>query len=192
MHEKFLKAQQEIASTKIIKDSQAQYGKYLSLHSLMAAVLPILHKNGLTLVQGVTNKDGQPALTTRISDGENGIESTMYLLLANPTPQGQGSGITYARRYALCSMLGIVADEDDDGQRAEKASSISSQQLKTISESLVAKGIAAKDQQAVLNAIYGQPVNVREITYLEGQKLLKDIADSDSETLKNLLEGKPF
>ena len=33
-------------------------------------------------------------------------------------PQALGSGITYARRYALCAFLGIVTD-DDDGEGAE-------------------------------------------------------------------------
>ncbi|TKT85241.1 hypothetical protein FDK13_34175 [Dyadobacter frigoris] len=35
------------------------------------------------------------------------------------TPQGQGSAITFARRYALCAMLNIAQD-DDDGQSAEQ------------------------------------------------------------------------
>ena len=34
--------------------------------------------------------------------------------------QAQGSAITYARRYALMSMLGLVADTDDDGEAADR------------------------------------------------------------------------
>lgn len=37
------------------------------------------------------------------------------------TPQGIGSCITYARRYALASMVG-VAPEDDDGNAASQTS----------------------------------------------------------------------
>lgn len=44
----------------------------------------------------------------------------MPLMMDKQTPQGQGSALTYARRYALCAMLNIAADEDDDGQSAEK------------------------------------------------------------------------
>ena len=36
----------------------------------------------------------------------------------NNNPQKMGSAITYARRYGLCSLLGICGEEDDDGQRA--------------------------------------------------------------------------
>ena len=32
--------------------------------------------------------------------------------------QSVGSSITYAKRYAYCAILGIVADEDDDGNMA--------------------------------------------------------------------------
>lgn len=35
------------------------------------------------------------------------------------TPQGIGSAITYAKRYSFCSILGIIADDDDDGNGAE-------------------------------------------------------------------------
>ncbi len=33
-------------------------------------------------------------------------------------PQGQGSAITYMRRYALSAVLGIRTEEDDDGNAA--------------------------------------------------------------------------
>jgi hypothetical protein len=41
----------------------------------------------------------------------------MQLLLSKNDAQGQGSAITYARRYALCAVLNLVADDDDDGQQ---------------------------------------------------------------------------
>ena len=37
---------------------------------------------------------------------------------AQNTPQGMGSAITYARRYSLSAMLGLAADDDDDGNAA--------------------------------------------------------------------------
>jgi hypothetical protein len=36
--------------------------------------------------------------------------------------QGVGSALTYSRRYALCSVMNLVADEDDDGQAAKAPS----------------------------------------------------------------------
>ena len=35
--------------------------------------------------------------------------------------QGLGSAITYAKRYQICAMLGLAADDDDDGNEAVKS-----------------------------------------------------------------------
>lgn len=45
----------------------------------------------------------------------------MPLMLAKDDPQGQGSAITYARRYSLMAMLSLVADVDDDAQSTRSA-----------------------------------------------------------------------
>jgi hypothetical protein len=47
----------------------------------------------------------------------------MPLLLSKNDAQGMGSAITYARRYALCAVLNLVADDDDDGARASRRAS---------------------------------------------------------------------
>lgn len=93
---------------------------YITLNELMGKILPKLNELGLVLMQTPTTLGGTPAMTTTLADAESGevISDTMALILDKPTSQGQGSAITYARRYALMSMLGLVADEDDDGNRA--------------------------------------------------------------------------
>lgn len=102
--------------------------KYISLDSLMEQVLPVLNRHGLVLLQWPTaldrrtTKDGEiqlgtePALRTKLLHAESGeaFEDVMPLILGKNDPQGQGSAITYARRYALMSILGLVADQDDD------------------------------------------------------------------------------
>jgi hypothetical protein len=90
----------------------------------MEQILPVLNSNGLLLLQLPTTVGGEPALRTSIVHEETGesIEDTMLLVLAKDDPQGQGSAITYARRYALMAALGLVADEDDDAEAATKKS----------------------------------------------------------------------
>ena len=39
-------------------------------------------------------------------------------MVSEPTAQALGSAVTYAKRYALTALLGIAADEDDDGNAA--------------------------------------------------------------------------
>jgi ERF superfamily len=94
--------------------------KYVSLDSLMPQILPLLNENGLVLMQPPTHFEGAPALTTIITHPASGesVEFTMPLILDKQNSQGQGSAITYARRYALLSILGLVADVDDDGAKA--------------------------------------------------------------------------
>lgn len=94
--------------------------RYPSLDALMPVVVAALNKCGLVLVQLPGHEQGNPTLTTRLVHAESGelVEATMSLLTAKHDPQGQGSALTYARRYALMSFLGLVADEDTDGQPA--------------------------------------------------------------------------
>lgn len=42
----------------------------------------------------------------------------MPLMIMKLDPQSLGSSLTYARRYALSAIVGICADEDDDGEKA--------------------------------------------------------------------------
>jgi hypothetical protein len=50
-------------------------------------------------------------------------------------PQGEGSALTYARRYALMALVGI-APEDDDGNAANAAANkpVSAEQAATLKE----------------------------------------------------------
>ena len=110
--------------------------RYLTLDKLIAATRPILNKHGLAILQAPTtldrrNDDGSislvPALATRIISTDSGqsaqragavaseyIEYVMPLYLRDKDMQGLGAAITYARRYAWASALGIAAEEDTD------------------------------------------------------------------------------
>lgn len=115
-----LKVQKDLPT--IGKDSDNPFfkSKYASLSKIMSVALPILHKHGVFVSQAPDHLDGQPTLVTNLVHAESGeqVTSTMPLFLVKHDPQAQGSAITYARRYALVSMLGLVVDEDDDGNRA--------------------------------------------------------------------------
>lgn len=99
---------------------------YLSLEKLLAEVIPVLNKAGLAVAQFptfvVTDAGALPALRTVLIHGESGdrMEDTMLLQASKNDPQGQGSAITYAKRYALMALCGLSADEDDDGNKASQ------------------------------------------------------------------------
>jgi hypothetical protein len=91
---------------------------YITLKELMSKLLPILNGHGLVVLQLPTVvSPGVPGLRTVITHAKSGqtLSEAMPLVLGKQDPQGQGSALTYARRYSLMSILGLVADEDDDG-----------------------------------------------------------------------------
>lgn len=94
--------------------------KYAPLSEVLELVRPLLSANGLSIMQelySVDNKVGVSTLITHTS-GEWLETEPFYLITEKDTAQGAGSGITYARRYALSAILGISSEDDDDGKAA--------------------------------------------------------------------------
>ena len=110
----------KISKDKLAKGEKFSYA-YVGLDTVMPEALAILNKHGIALTQTVgTAEDGSGTTlsTTLLHKSGEWLSDTQPLLLSKQDPQGQGSAITYARRYGVMAALGMVADEDDDGQRA--------------------------------------------------------------------------
>jgi hypothetical protein len=113
-------AQQEMGV--LAKDSQGQVGtqktKYASLEATIDVIRPTLNKNGIAYTQfPVVAAAGMVGLKTKIMHISGEWMEEEFSLPAQQTSQGHGSGLTYARRYALLAVAGIAA-EDDDGAGA--------------------------------------------------------------------------
>lgn len=93
--------------------------KYADLGDVIQAVKPALVANGIAYIQMPCEAPlGEVKLTTRlIHESGEWIEETMSIPCTKADPQGAGSAITYARRYALAAVTGLYQD-DDDGQAA--------------------------------------------------------------------------
>jgi hypothetical protein len=91
--------------------------KYADLASVVKAAAPVLSACGLSVAQF---PDDGTLVTYLLHESGEWIEHAAPLNPAKSDPQGVGSAITYFRRYAYCAALGIVADEDDDGQAASQ------------------------------------------------------------------------
>jgi hypothetical protein len=96
--------------------------KYATLGAITEATRPHLAKHGLGFMQWMANREGFQLIVTRIMHTSGQwMEDEGYIL--NPTkndPQGMGSAVTYARRYTLGASLGIITEDDDDGNRASE------------------------------------------------------------------------
>lgn len=88
---------------------------YAPLDSILAAVRAPLAANGLVLVQML---DGGHLVTTLLHDSGGFLSGRVELPMLTDDIQGLGSAITYLRRYAIQAVLGIAAEDDDDGNRA--------------------------------------------------------------------------
>lgn len=96
--------------------------KYADLSAVWEACREPLSTNGLSVVQlPADSEPGRLALTTMLlhSSGE-WLSTTYSLKLQQDTAHGAGSALTYLRRYALAALVGVVADEDDDGNSASQ------------------------------------------------------------------------
>ena len=115
----FIKAQMEMNNP--VKNGLNPHfkSKFADLNSVLEAVMKPLHDNKIAVLQPTVTVDGKNYVKTILlhESGEM-LESFTEILYAKANDaQGQGSGITYARRYGLQSLCGVGAD-DDDGQKA--------------------------------------------------------------------------
>ncbi|MGN1038976.1 MAG: ERF family protein [Mailhella sp.] len=130
-----------------IKDAKNPFigNDYATLNSVMESCRALLGSQGIWLTQlpcpaPVELGAGHIGLETRLIHAESGewISSTAIIPLPKNDPQGMGSAITYARRYSLCAILGIVT-EDDDGNAASIHQKQQARQRKPLEASQNAK-----------------------------------------------------
>lgn len=106
------------------KDKTAKMGTYsytyTDLATLTHTVIPLLVKHGLTFTSAPRATDtGYELVGTLLHTSGEKLEGALPIY--GRQPQEIGSAITYARRYLLGAMTGVVTEDDDDGQRAVKA-----------------------------------------------------------------------
>jgi hypothetical protein len=95
--------------------------KYADFTSCMDACRGPLSENGLAAIQYCETIEGKLNLVTMLAHvSGQWMKSEFPLIPSKMDSQGIGSAMTYAKRYSLCGMVGIVADEegDDDGEAA--------------------------------------------------------------------------
>ena len=95
---------------------------YATLDAIWDAIRKPLTDNGLSVLQTLNTDDetGNTLDTTLLHTSGEWVSGSLRLNPVKDDPQALGSAISYARRYSLCALLGIVADEDDDANVATK------------------------------------------------------------------------
>ena len=104
---------------KVVKNCENPYhkSKYADLEEIMDTVKPVLEQCGLLLTQSLQGKE---LLTTliHIESGEYQTEVCPIIYIEDGNAQRFFAGTTYAKRYSVAILLGLIAEEDDDGNTA--------------------------------------------------------------------------
>jgi hypothetical protein len=152
--------QQEVP---VIHKATQGYGyTFADLPKIFSVINPLLKKHGLGFTQLIENEN----LTTILFHVESGetIESKMALLKDVALKgmnefQVYGSQLTYFRRYALSSILGIVTDKDTDagGEQVKKVKTITDERFNKAIDA-IGKGLAKKEDLAQFELTESQKV----------------------------------
>lgn len=94
---------------------------YADLAQCHRASETALANEELSVVQLMSHDtDGTLQLITQLIHGSGQwIESTVPLAAGAKDPQRLSAAVTYARRMAYCALVGLAADDDDDGEQAQ-------------------------------------------------------------------------
>lgn len=95
---------------------------YADLKAIATMLYPRLGENGLAFTSAPTlNERGAFVLRYKLLHTSGQVIPGEYPLPSDvKSPQAMGSAITYARRYCLCAVTGVVT-ADDDGAAAQHA-----------------------------------------------------------------------
>jgi len=94
--------------------------KYADLAAVWDACRGPLTANGLTVWQDVTTEADGIAVRTRLvhTSGQWVEFGPLVVPLSKHDAHGVGSATSYGKRYGLSAAVGIVAEDDDDGNAA--------------------------------------------------------------------------
>ena len=102
-----------VAANKMVNAKAFTY-KYATLATIMDAIRGLLTDNGLAITQPIVGND---LLTILLHTSGQYIISTVPIPLSADV-KGFGANLSYMRRYAITSLIGIAIDEEDDEQMA--------------------------------------------------------------------------
>ena len=176
--EALIKSRKEI--TAFPKDKKGYGYNYTDLSTIISGITPLLLDNGIILLQPLSYNEQRDyvAITTRLQhiSGEY-IEDTYNIPLPSMKgtniTQEMGAAITYGRRYAISSMLGLSTEDDTDG-------TIKPPKNKTLQES-IKKLIQDATDQEDLRLVYQEnkdkvnnPAEFKKLLTAKKQELSND------------------
>ena len=99
---------------------------YADLATIFDTARKALSENGLSVTQSFMpyGTDGTMMLVTTLGHGSGQFQRSFLPMKGNVPPQQLASAATYLKRVALCALIGIAADDDDDGESANRTAAV--------------------------------------------------------------------
>lgn len=174
----FIKAQGEMGAA--IKNASNPHlkSKYADLGSVMEAAMPALHANGFAVMQPSGGDErGLYVDTILLHESGETFTSRVYLVMGKQDMQALGSAQTYARRYGLMGMAGVVP-EDDDGEAAKRPPQqpvnppppAPPASPSTAAQEAAKQLLTAPDKEALRAAVERLPEPIRNDPYVQNAK----------------------
>lgn len=118
--ERVLKSEEAKVASRREGASSYSYG-YATLADVLRAVRSHLSAAGIAIIQApITGQSSVRVITFIGHSSGQWMRNELALSIQSTDAQSVGSAITYARRYALMSLLGVAPEDDDDGADATK------------------------------------------------------------------------
>lgn len=177
---------------------------YATLPQIVSKIMPLLSELGLSFsCRPTLTEDGKFVLEYELMHVSGESKLGRYPLPTNGSPQQLGSAISYGRRYCLSAVVGIAAEDDDDGRagqpetasrgrtrkasstaqadhedRAQPTSAVPAGLMKRLQSSFTAAGIKERAERlAKVAEIVGRPVDsANDLTRAEASKVVDRLA----------------
>jgi hypothetical protein len=187
-----MKAPPKDKTAKVRMKSGGEYSyAYSDLATVIDTAKTALSKNGLAIIQAMSRDDSGLCLVTTLAHSSGEWMKSWHPLPTGIAPQEFGSALTYARRYSLCGIIGIAADEDDD------AGSSNGNKLPKVYPSQPGPGDGAKQEISKFKIAGGEhnARGVHELTEPELRKLIERLeikTDASVEELRTLDRAREY
>lgn len=175
---------------------------YATFDEILRSVQKPLAENGIAFIQAPRiAENGKVEIITRlIHQSGQWIESILPVIVTEAGNQAMGSALTYAKRYALTAMLGVAAEEDDDGNaaqgntvadRQDRAPPQARQQTKTAAPRTNGNGDAWKADAERIKAAIKVAKDAQALDdLLDGERdAMKAIRDHSQSAYEFLIQG---
>jgi len=131
------------------KSDHGHRHRYSNIDTVLRMVRPLLHKHGLSVQQHpCTDSNGVTSLVTVLGHKSGQWTKSSCGLIFDPTDiQSLGGSISYNRRYAIVSILGIEQEDDNGNSNKSVARPAVSLSSNTTREPISAAHVADIEQR---------------------------------------------